>query len=204
MATYGSQAAVLALLKGASTVTLPAEAGDRIDALLAVASALVEARTGRTFGTGTTAETVVVPAPGVTDVLVLPKGVRTVTSVTVGASWDGAGWVGGITLPAALWVPVWRQSTGEWLALARADGAHWAGPVVIAGTWEDTDADATVPDEITYVVNYLAAEGYKREQASANGVIGPDGAAVPIRDAWKDPWVKGVLDTWTVSAAVVV
>ena len=144
MAVYGSRAAVLALLKGASSVTLPTEAGDRIDTLLAVASALVEERTGRTFGTGATPETVVVPAPGVSDVLVLPKGVRAVTSVTVGASWDGAGWVGGSALPAALWVPVWRQGTGEWLALARADGAHWVGPVVVAGTWEDTDADATL------------------------------------------------------------
>lgn len=220
MPTYGSRLAVEQLLRATVTAAFSADQEARIDALLTVVSAIIEQETGRVFGTGQTSETVVVtpsrwsgamrsiwpldPSPdalglGFTDLLVLPKGVRTIQGVTVGGTWDGAAYTGGDALPATAYVPVYRLRTGEYLALRTADGSYWPMPVAIAGTWEDTDADAAVPDEITYLANYLAAEQFKKEMASPNGAIGPDGSVIPLRNTFKDPYVMKILDKWRIT-----
>lgn len=215
MPTYGSTAAVQQLLRANVTSTFNQDALDRIDALLATVSALIEQLTGRQFGTGATSETVVIagshwfPFPswraagrlgtGLSDLLVLPKGVRTIASVTVGGVWDGSAYTDGTALTVDQYQPVYQTRTGEYLALRLVDGSSWGRPVAIAGTWEDTDADNAVPSEITYLANFLAAERFKVEMSSAAGQFGPDGAQLPIRNVLKDPLVTAIVDKWRIS-----
>jgi hypothetical protein len=64
-------------------------------------------------------------------------------------------------------------------------------PVTVTGQWAATDADALVPDDLVYAVDYLVSEHFKIEQASPAGFTGPDGATVPIRNPFKaDIWLK--------------
>jgi hypothetical protein len=93
---------------------------------------------------------------------------------------------------------------GEALALRRTDYGWWPTVVVIVGTWADTDADATVPDDITYAANYLISERFKLEQASPAGQIGPDGSVIPVRNSLKDPLVSATMDYWRVQTPVIV
>lgn len=206
MATYGSAEAVEQLLRATTASVFNADQLARIANLLPVVSALIEAETGRTFGGGATNETVVVEGGwrfpwqrGVSDLLVLPKGVRTIASVTVGGTWDGSAYTGGTVLATTAYRPIYRTLTGEYLALRMVDGSLWTWPAAIDGTWEDTDADTDVPAEITYLANYLAAERFKVEMASAAGQIGPDGSVIPIRNVFRDPLVQKTLDKWRIS-----
>lgn len=205
MPDYGSTTAVKQLIQASTASTFDAAEEARIAALLKTVSRLIEHETGRTFGTGATAESVVVAAPGVSDVLVLPKGVRAVTSVTVDPAWNGSGWTGGTVLVPADYRPVYIDRTGEALALQSANGGYWYGTVLVAGTWADTDADSSVPDDITYVANRIVAEVFKAEKASGAGTLGPDGVGlIPLKNMFKDPIVVKTLDHWRIVGSVVV
>lgn len=219
MAVYGSRAGVEQLLRATVTAVFNDDQTTRIDNLLAVFSALIEQETGRTFGTGATTETVIIANSvwfpltptwgwswggyqdrlglGVSPILVLPKGVRTITSVTVGGVWDGVDYEGGEPMDIDQYQPIFQERTGEYLALRTLDGSYWPYPVAITGTWEDTDADTDVPPEITYLANALAAERWKQEMASPNGMVGPDGNVLPLRNMFKDPTVQKILEKWT-------
>jgi len=204
MALYGSVNAVKTMLRADVGSTFNADADARLTALQKAVSAYIEDETGRTFGTGSVSETVVVRAPGNRVLLLLPKAIRTVTSVVVAPEWSGSAWTGGDTLTSADYLREQITDTGEALALRRLDTGTWPTVVVIGGTWADTDGDATVPDEITYAANYLIAERFKLEQASPAGQIGPDGSVVPIRNSLKDPLVMATLDAWRVETPVIV
>ena len=204
MALYGSTSAVKAMLRADVGSTFNADADTRLTALQKAVSAYIEGETGRTFGTGATSETIVVRTPGNRTILLLPKAIRTVTSVTVAPEWDGSAWTGGQALTSADYVREQVTRTGEALALRREDYGWWPTVVVVTGTWADTDADANVPDDITYVANYLMAERFKLEQASPAGQIGPDGSVIPVRNSLKDPLVAARLDYWRVETPVIV
>ncbi len=194
MALYGSIAATKQLLKADVGSVFNADQDARLVALQTAVSLLIEHETGRTFGTGATTESVVVTAPGVSPVLVLPKGLRTITTITREGSWTGTAYTGGTSVLGTIYRKTAIARTGEALSLTTIDGSYWVGIYTIVGTWEDTDGDALVPDDITYVANYLMAERFKVEQASPAGFSGPDGAIVPIRNMMKDPIVKSTLD----------
>lgn len=204
MPLYGSVQAARELLRALPGSSFNADQEARLVALRAAVSAWIEHETGRAFGDAAAAQTVAVSAPGVSDVLVLPKAVRTVDSVLVGATWNGSAWTGGAVLTADRYRPVFRTKTGEALGLAMASGAAWFGTVVVTGTWEDGDADASVPDDITYLANRLVAEFFKAEQASASGTIGENGNVIPLKNATKDPLVAGILARWRVADRLVV
>ena len=204
MPLYGSVDAIKAMLRADVGSTFNADQEARIAALRKWASFHIEQETGRTFGVAATSQTVAVDAPGDSHLLLLPKAVRTVSAVLLAPEWTGSGWTSGTPLTADDWRFAMVQRTGEALALRRVDAWYWPVLVVVTGTWEDADADATVPDEITYVANYLAAERFKVEQASPAGQIGPDGSVLPIRNALSDPLVKSTLEAWRGSLEAVV
>ena len=204
MPLYGSLDAVKAMLRADVGSTFNADADTRLTAIRKAVSAWIEGETGRTFGTGSTSETIAVRTPGNRPVLLLPKAVRTITSVTISPEWNGSAWTGGTALAADDYVRDQVTRLGEALALRRTDYGWWPTVVVIVGTWADTDADATVPDDITYAANYLISERFKLEQASPAGQIGPDGSVIPVRNSLKDPLVSATMDYWRVQTPVIV
>jgi hypothetical protein len=191
---YADIDAVKRMLQAESGTTWTADNEARLNAIDAAVSLLLEEKTGRTFGTGSTPETITVYGLGF-DRLTLPKPLRSITSVTTGGTWNGSAYASGTLLTTTQYRRGPLGMRGEAYVLDRADGSFWPlnEPVVIVGTWADTDSDGDVPDDVTYAVNYLVAERFKVENAGPAGLIGPDGYVQPIRDAWKDPMVAATI-----------
>lgn len=186
---YGDTDAIKALLRASQGTTFTADNLARLDDLNVAISLIVEDKLGRTFG-ATEADSTVLCWAHDDDVLVLPEPIRTITTITVGGTVTGTTMTGGSVLTTSYWTPAIRDvGTGDIYALRLLSGGWWGAgvPVTIMGQWVATDADADVPADLVYAVNYLVAERFKIEQASPAGFIGPDGTTIPIRDSWKDP-----------------
>jgi len=206
MPDYGSAAAVKQML-GPDAAAYSADDEARIANLLKLASRVVEQATGTVFGDATAAVREVWGEGGET--LALPVGIRSVTSIVEGpTTWTGSAWTGGSALATADWRfgrGVVRQvsgsaSTTAYRTLLRVGGA-WSGLYVVTGLWEDRLA--TVPDAITYAVNVMAKEQFKREMASPAGEIGPDGSVLPLRDWLREPAVRSAVAAWRVGPQAV-
>lgn len=210
MTLYGSADQVKKMLRPVETSTFGADADSRLTELQEVVSLLIEEKTGRVFGgTATaTARTIDGPAAGRGVILSLPCPVRSVTSVEiVGAISDslteyntstGAG-------EYVLWNPG-RQ--GDYHALRRVNGGQWPARdgltrITITAVWSDTASGGSVPDDITYMANYVIAELFKAEQASTAGFTGPDGSTVPVRDPWKHPVVVATIKKYASARRIV-
>lgn len=191
-APYGSLAAVQQLLQATTSDTFDVDQEARITALLDVASALVEDETGRVFGvTPATPETLLVSTYQPNRMLFLPKGLRSLTSIEQAGTWTGTTWTGGTTVATTDYRLAGQVPTsGVYRAILAVNGL-WSGGYTVTGVWEDQQVD--VPDDITYVVNYIAAETWKKESASPAGFQGPDGATVPIRKVMADEIVQRIL-----------
>jgi hypothetical protein len=209
MPTYGSVEAVKRLLSVSGTATAP-EADERIADNLTTASALLEHKLGRTFAVPVADTTEVLwnvpwqqPSwsaldPGhIPGVLLLPRPARAVTGISIGGTVEGAT----ITDPTVLGTDEWaihlRRLDGLILAV-RAGSGGWSAPVQITGDFADSGEDETVPADVVDVVNFLAAERVKIQNAGPAGFTGPDGAVVPIRNPWKDPTVLAVIDRYRI------
>lgn len=169
-----------------------ASTAQRIDALNVAVSLVAEAELGRTFGETATDQTVLFWATN-SDVLVLPRPIRTITSVTVGGTVAGSTMTGGTPYSTALWTPSIVDADGQIYALRLLSGGWWGAgmPVQIVGQWAAVDADAEPPKDFVYAIDTLVAEHFKIEQASPAGFTGPDGSTVPIRNPWKSElWLK--------------
>ena len=200
---YGDLTAIKQMLAATGTTWDTADT-TRLERLNDAVSLLLEDKLGRRFGTGATTKAVVVESYGVSDLLVLPKPVRSVTSIVVGHTWNGTIWTGGTTLTTNAYRLRYVDANGYAWAILRTSTDAWAGPVVVTGSWADDDDDFLVPADVQYAVNYLVAERFKIENAGPAGFSGPDGAVVPIRDPWKDPMVKGVLEKYGASIEAIV
>jgi hypothetical protein len=197
MALYGSVAGIKRLLQtnpdGGGSFSTDEE--DRITELQAAVSALIESKTGMVFGTNpATSETIEVEGER-SSTLFLPKGIRTVTSITEGPDWSGSAWVNGSLMASDTYRLNAKVNNGAYRQLIRLNG-WWGGRYVIVGVWEDQVP--SVPDEITYVANFVSAEIFKGQSASPHGLMGPEGAMVPIRDPWKATEVKDALCRWQI------
>lgn len=213
MALYGSVDGIKRLLRSVDGSVFGADAEARIAILRSVASSWLEHEIGRTFGAGGGgSQTLTVStnpdAAGLYTLLLLPKGARSITQVVERPTWNGSAWTGGLALAGNVWRLDLIQQTGEALALRRIDGIGWYGTYRVAGTWEDAgasvDGSGTVPAEIDYAANYVAAELFKKEQASPAGQIGPDGAILPLRDVLQDPLVQAIVTKWKASESAVI
>lgn len=202
MPLYGSDDAIKGLLRPEDAGAFSADESTRIANLRKLASALIEYETGASFGEST-AETLVVDAGeyGQGARLYLPKGIRSVASVTENAAWVGGAWSGGTALTTSDWRLTSLTLGGAYRTLTHMTGA-WAGRYLIAGVWEDKYP--TVPDDITYVANFIAAESFKDENTSPAGFVGPPEALVPVREALQHPKVRTIFDKYRVGPGVLV
>lgn len=203
MPLYGTVADAKKMLRADGASTFSADQDARLTALQKAVSLYIEQATGRTFGTGATSETVVATGRG-RHLLMLPRAARTVSSVVANPDWSGSAWTGGTTVAANEYRIALTGELGEGSALEMVDGGTWHGRFLVVGTFENTDADTTVPDDITYIANYLMSERFKLEQASPSGQIGPDGSVIPVRDALRDPLVRETVNKYAVIARQVI
>lgn len=206
MPTYGAIVAVKRLLSASGTL-VDAGADTRIADILAFVSTRLETETGRVFDAAAGSRTETIEAPGVSSVLILPGPARTITAITTGGTWNGATWTGDATLAIDDWRPWVTEPDGGILAIARVDGAWWAGQVRITGTWE-TDVGEDVPADVTYAVNFASAQQYKAENASAAGYVGGDGERIfvanPFTGVWESVVARYAVGTGTTTGAMVV
>lgn len=197
MALYGSSAGVKDLLNPSGNDEFSNGEESRIATLLETVSGLIESRTGAVFG-AETPETVAVEGEG-GNRLFLPKGIRSLTSIVEGPDWSSGAWVNGVALTTSAYRLESQVANGAYRTLVRMDGA-WSGQYVITGVWEDRVAD--VPEDIHYLANYLTSEIYKKQQASPAGFVGPDGAAVPVRNTFNEPEVRAIIDRYRVGPSM--
>jgi hypothetical protein len=197
MPTYGSANAVKAVLRADVTSTFNADQDTRITALLALASNYIESQTGAQFGVSAS-ETIVIDTDWENgETLFLPKGIRSVTSITENPSWAGS-WTGGTAVTSATYRLTGKASGQSFYrTITRTDGS-WAGNYVIIGVWEDQYP--TVPDDVTWAVNTVVVELFKKQQASPAGQIGPDGSIIPLRDVFQQTEIRTVVDRYRVGS----
>jgi hypothetical protein len=165
-------------------------------------SVLIEQETGATFG-GAEDATVDVEQYG-GHLLFLPKGLRSLTSITADPEWIDGAWSGGTVLETGQYRLPMMSTNGLVRTIRRVGdvfGNAWYGTYLVMGRWGD-QAD-TVPDDIHYLANFISAEIFKKQQASPAGFVGPDGAVVPIRNVFKEPEVQKILDRHRVNAGLV-
>lgn len=199
MPAYGSAEAVTALLRTNDAAEFSDDETARIAALLPVVSLAIEQITGATFhGETVTATTRDQEGDGLPK-LYLDMGLRSLTLVKENVTWGAGAWGGGTILTTSQYRLTGQRSNGAYRVLERMDGT-WYGPVVMTGVWEDTYT--SVPDDITYIANFVAAEIFKGQQASPHGLVGPEGSMVPIRNALAAPEVKLKLDHYRVGPGV--
>lgn len=158
-----------------------------------------ELKTGRIFGgTATATAKTVDGSPSVSDVLMLPVPVRSVTSVAI---------VGDLaeTLTSAdyvLWMPT--RDTGDYMALRRIDGGRWPrksgiNRVTITAVWSDTAAGGSVPQEVIDAVTFIAVETFRQRKSSPTGEIGADGFTFRPRNPWNFENVKEAINRYKVA-----
>lgn len=196
MSVYGDDDIIIQMLGPAEPSDgLSADLEDRVSAMNAVVSGLIDEATGREWivGAPAPATRTIYPHGGSSSVLVLPVPAVSISAITVGQQ-DWAGVLsGGVALDTTYWSVALRNRAGEITALRSNAGADWLGyrVVTITGVW--ADQIQSVPDDIIWVANFVTAERIKQEQASPAGFVGPDGTVAPIRDPWADPQVKAIL-----------
>ena len=199
MPTYGSAADVKELLRTNTGATFSADEAARIDDLLPVVSLAIEQITGATFNSGAVTATARDQEGDGTSRLYLDMGLRSGTTITEDVTWDAGAWTNGTALTSSQYRLTGQRANGAYRILERMDGS-WNGPIVITGVWEDTYT--SVPADITYIANFVTAELFKAQQASPHGLLGPEGAMVPIRNALAAPEVKLKLDYYRVGPGV--
>ena len=198
MALYGSTQAIKNLLNATDADSWDDGKIARMVALQQAVSRIVEMQTGAVFygdPTDITPEQRVIEAAPVGTVLFLPWGLRSASAILEGPTWDGAAWTAGTSLTTSQYRLSGRTPSGIYRTIAGVSRS-WGGDYAITGIWEDQVPG--VPEEIDYVVNFVAAEAFKEEQASPAGFVGPDGAVVPIRNALANPKVRAILDHYRI------
>jgi hypothetical protein len=168
----------------------------RLEMLQAAVTAMLEQKCGRTWGEDAEEVTVTVYG-GASDQLVLPRPMRSISAITVD----------GVELEEGTWTPYpVSAETGHIYGVHRLDGLLWGYQwsahygtfaATITGHYAEGEDGEEIPADVQYAADYLIAELYKAE-AATGGVIGPDGAAMELRDPWKSTIVKDVIDRYAV------
>lgn len=222
MALLGTITLVRQMLRAHESHEMGPDIDARLLAIQAAVTPLLEEACGRVFGDVDTG----VPATptnelhyaGNSDVLLLNRPARSITSVRYGGTVSGTTMTGGTTVLAAeyaYWPVDWQ--TGLIHGLRRAGGTHWALwdwvptpdsgyigtryriPIVVTGDFTSGPGDAAIPPEITYAASLLIAESWRRENGMPSGVSGPDGS-FNVTDPWKDPAVVKAIERNRVTA----
>lgn len=209
MALYGSLSHVQSMLRPNETTAYGADITARLTLIRAAVSAQIEADLGRSFGEPATDTTELIWA-GASDILLLPRPARSITTVTVGGTVAGGTMTGGTAYANTLWTYApFDPDDGTIYGLRLLSGGWWGTttvygtpgtPVQIVGDFSDTDDDNTVPDDLTYAANLLILRTLQRESTGVAGVSGEDGSFQPPLDPWKDPTVRRILDRYRIAS----
>ena len=211
MPLYGSLAAVTSMMRPNETTAYGADITARLTAIRAAVSAQLESKLGRTFG-AIAADTSVLIWAGSSDILLLPRPARSITSVTVAGTVTAGTMTGGTAYATNLWtfapydvddalIYGLRLLSGGWWGSSTISG-YPSVPVVVVGDFTDTDDDATVPDDVTYAANVLILRTLQRESTGVAGVSGEDGSFQSPLDPWNDPIVRRAIDRYRLSSRV--
>lgn len=205
---YGSVPGIMAFIRSTSTGTVADDEKTRINQLHVLVRHLIESQTGAVFGK---ADPVQREVYGQGDAFLhLCPGVRSITGILEGpTTWSGTTWTDGTAVASTAYRL--ERYTDRWLdedaasadrvyrQLRRTSGS-WFGLYAITAVWEDQYA--TVPDDIHYVADRMAAEIFKSEKASPHGLSGPSGREVPVRNALSIPEIRERLEAYRVHGHV--
>ena len=167
--------------------------------------AVLGLRSGSAWGTVEADYAVTMLPPGTSDTLILPRPVRSVTSITV----DGTALVAGTDYElggerGAFYGALYRRptATSGWLMTGWPSGysSLWYGEVVITGQWAD-QGQATVDPLIIEAANVLVAGYFRKDGAQDGEVSGPDGLTYRPGNPWNDARVKRLLELYGVRRA---
>jgi len=212
VALLGDLTAAKKMLRAAQEWDLGADIDDRLTLIQGAVTAALEETCGRTWGSPVT-DTSRLMWAGPGGPLLLDRPARSVTSIRTGGTVSGSTMTGGTTTLAtdlvdlittddglvyAIGTTGFQLGSGWWGTTYRTDTyRHGVGfPVVVTGDFADTDDDTAIPADVAYAATFLIVERLKVENASPAGFLGPEGV-VPLRDAWKDPMVKGVIERYS-------
>jgi hypothetical protein len=207
MTLYGDPDHVIKMLRATPTWDLGTDVEERLLAIQASISLLLEEACGRTWGTPDEDDTTRLQWVGPYSMLVLDVPARSITSITTGGTVSGSTMTGGsVTLAAELQNRIVSRD-GLIYAISNAfSGEPWPSyygttyaqyPVAVTGQFGNIDDDDEVPADVTYAANYPILNTYRHEAAGVAGFSGPDGSTIPIRDPWKDPQVLKVIDKYS-------
>lgn len=143
----------------------------------------IDVKLGRSFGVPV-AETRTVRAPGVSDTLILPQPLQSVSAVTV----DGA------VLDPSLYRLVYHAHDGYLALRIDAYAAVWSGDVTVTGIWADAAIDGDIPDDIREAATFVTVDEYRAGNASPAGEIGPDGQILQVRNPWRYELVRTAIE----------
>lgn len=161
-------------------------------ALNAVASRELERACGvESFGTAAADQAVTLYPTAGSDVLVLDRPVRSVTSLTVND-----------TVITAYRL-IWRTGQGSYLGITTTDGTLWGGTVAITGQWGDMPGGEAL-DEVIEATSILVAGYYRKDRASDGEVSGPEGFTFRPSNPWNDERVKRTVQRYKAAMVLVV
>ena len=186
---YANATDVLTQLQIEASDTATVEAVERVEAGLADA---FDHKVDRTWGTAAVAETREVTLPSATPRLITTTGIRDLTSIETGGTWDGAAWLDGTTVDSADYRLTLLDHTGLYWAIDHLAGS-WSGTVRVTATWGD-QPELSVPADVSAAVTFLTIRQYRRLTSSPQELVGPDGFQVPTPHAWDDPLVKTAIE----------
>lgn len=198
---YGDNDRIERMLRAHESIAAAADLAGRIADLNVALSLIVDEETGTTFGSAA-ADTTVLHWGGNSDVIVLTRPARAITSVTYGGTLSGATMTDGTVIAASDITYASVGATGLVYAI-RTPYRFGAGvPLLVTAEFGDPWGE-TVPDDIVYIVNFMVMKRVQVEKASPAGAVGPDGSVVPLNDVFDDPVVKRVLRKYRVKVPVV-
>lgn len=199
---YGNTDRILTMLRAHESIAAGADLAGRAADLNVALSLLIDEETGTTFGEAVAASTVL-HFGGNSDVIVLTRPARAVTSVEYGGTLGtGQTITDGTTIAASdiTWASV--GATGLIYAI-RTPYRFGAGvPLLVTAEFGD-QYSADVPEDIEYITNFMVMKRIQVEKASPAGAIGPDGSVIPLNDVFDDPVVKRVLAKYRVTTLAV-
>lgn len=194
MALLGSVAHAKQLLQASPTSVWSADETDRLTYLQGFVTRWIEHETGQIFGTGSApvAAERVVESYGSATSLWLPTGVTEVDAVYQWPTWDGSAWVGGELIDPTGYFLAGGGDGVPFSRIARIYPYRWNGRYRISATW--AGEHEAIPEDITYVADYMIVHLFRGENESTAGFIGSDGALVPIKNVFKDQRVVDTLN----------
>lgn len=122
---------------------------------------------------------------------VSPYGMRNVTSIVSGGTWNGLTWDDEDVHSAEEWELVFLSQKGWYYGI---DLPLTATTIRVTAEWEDDSQSTTVPPEIREAANFLTADEYRVRHQSPAGEIGPPGLATYLRNPWEFTSVKIALN----------